>query len=230
VCQALIFILYIFVGVDYYDPIMRFKIKKPLLLIGGVFILLFVTALLIFLFINNDTQLTLTENIKIKRINFIAKKVARSIKYYDNLPNYYTGKNEFEGNCGDYAILFALKTGANLVIQNQEQQYNIPNGIYKITGRVSKELEDEIKFRISKFSKSGWIGPWWYNKTWPLSLYHPIIGIYSVELIEEKTVKEHFGIDMTYSAPHVWNELNGIIIDISSADILDTPFIGIDTY
>ena len=209
---------------------MRFKIKKPLLLIAGVFILLFVTALLIFLFINNNTQLTLIENIKIKRINFIAKKVARSIKYYDNKPNYYTGKNEIEGYCSDYAVLFALKTGANLVVQNQEKQYNIPNGIYRITGKVSKELEDEIKFRLSKYSRAGWVGPWWTNKTWPLSLYHPILGIYSVELIEEKTVKTHFGSDMTYAKPHVWNELNGIIYDISSADILDTPFIGIDTY
>jgi len=29
---------------------------------------------------------------------------------------------------------------------------------------------------------------------------------------------------------HVWNELNGVIIDVCYADTMNIPFIGIDTY
>ena len=61
----------------------------------------------------------------------IAIEVAKSIKYYDNLPNHFIGENEIEGQCGDYAVLFALKTGANLVIQ-QNESVGVKNGIYRL--------------------------------------------------------------------------------------------------
>ena len=35
---------------------------------------------------------------------------------------------------------------------------------------------------------------------------------------------------MINSSQHVWNELNGVIIDVCYADTVNTSFIGIDTY
>ena len=160
----------------------------------------------------------------------IAKEVAMRFKYYDNMPNHYTSENEIEGYCSDYAILFSLKTGANLVIQNQEEKLNIPDGVYRITGKVSKKLENEIRSGIPKNSRSGWIGPFRFNGTWPLSLYHPIVGTYKIKLIKKRTATFHFGVYMIGGKPHVWNELNGVIYDICSADLWNTPFKGIDTY
>jgi len=131
--------------------------------------------------------------------------VARSIKFYDNQPNYYKGQNEFEGNCGDYAVLFALKTGANLIVQNQRKE--VPNGIYKLVDNVSIDIKNEIKRRLVYNHRSGLIGPW-DSIYFPIILYHPKLGFYSLELIERKTVKTHFGYNMINSDPHVWNELN----------------------
>ena len=211
---------------------MRFKIKRLLFLIGGVFILLFVTGLFLFLsvnyYIDNYFQLSFIEDLKIKRINFIAEKIARSIKYYDNLPNLYIGKNEIEGYCSDYAIQFALKTGANLIVQNQDKKLNIPNGVYKLTNNIPRKIKNEIK-SFYKNSRSGWIGPW-LNKTWPLSLFHPILGIYSIELIEERTIITHFDTPAIGAERHVWNELNGVAYDICTADMWRISFTGIDTY
>ena len=116
--------------------------------------------------------------------------MARSIKYYDNQSNYYKGVNEFEGYCADYAVLFALKTGANLVVQNQRKE--VPNGIYKLVDNVSIDIKNEIKRRLVPNHRSGLIGPW-DSSYFPIIIYHPIIGFYSLELIERKTVKTHFG-------------------------------------
>ena len=193
--------------------IRNFKIKKILLLI-------------LFLFINNNIQLSSKDNIDITQINLIAEEVARSIKYYDNQQNYYKGENEFEGYCADYAVLFALKTGANLVVQNQRKE--IPDGVYRLVDNVSIDIKNEIKRRLVTNHRSGLIGPW-DDARFPIIIYHPVTGFYSIELIKRKTIKTHFGFNMN-GTKHVWNELNGVIIDVCYADTSNTPFIGIDTY
>jgi len=55
--------------------------------------------------ISMNYYITPEENQEREQIKSIAIEVARSIKYYDNQPNYYPGANEFEGQCGDYAAL-----------------------------------------------------------------------------------------------------------------------------
>jgi len=53
-------------------------------------------------------------------------EVASAIRYYEHLDptkkNLYTSENEFQGQCGDYALLFALKTGAQIIVTNQDNK------------------------------------------------------------------------------------------------------------
>ena len=105
----------------------------------------------------------------------------------------------------------------------------MPNGIYKLVDNISIDIKNEIKRRLVPNHRSGLIGPW-DSSYFPIIIYHPKIGFYSLELIERKTVKTHFGYNMINSSQHVWNELNGVIIDVCYADTVNTPFIGIDTY
>ena len=173
----------------------------------------------------NCISLNSKENID-SNILKIAEEVAMQIKYYDSKDNYYKGSDEFEGYCADYAVLFALKTGANLVVQNQTRK-EVPNGIYKLVDNIPVDMINEIKGRLVNNHRSGLIGPW-DDARYPIILYHPRIGFYSIELIERKTVKTHFGYIM--KEKHIWNELNGVIFDICWADAGNEPFTGIDTY
>ena len=167
----------------------------------------------------------------LKEIENIAIMVAKSIKYYDNLPNHYIGEGEIEGQCGDYAVIFALKTGANIVIQ-QNEIVGVKNGIYKLV-HISEDFQNAVQnILVENFGenyRSGFYGPWiWNGIDYYRLVCHPQIGIIYLELIEEKTIITHFGINMQQNGPHVWNELNGIMIDVCWADVHNMMFFGFD--
>jgi archaellum component FlaF (FlaF/FlaG flagellin family) len=167
----------------------------------------------------------------LKEIENIAIMVAKSIKYYDNLPNNYIGEDEIEGQCGDYAVIFALKTGANIVIQ-QNETVGVKNGIYRLV-HISEDFQNAVQnILVENFGenyRSGFYGPWiWNGIDYYRLICHPQIGIFHLELIEEKTIITHFGINMQQNGPHVWNELNGIIIDVCWADVHNMMFFGLD--
>ena len=164
-------------------------------------------------------------------IENIAIMVAGSIKYYENLPNYYIGEIEIEGQCGDYAVMLALKTGANLVIQ-QNETVGIKNGIYRLV-QISEDFQNAVQNilieNLGQNYRSGFYGPWvWDEIDYYRLICHPQIGIFYLELIDEKTIRTHFGINMQQNGPHVWNELNGIIIDACWADVHNMQFFGLD--
>jgi len=154
-----------------------------------------------------------------------AINVAQTIKYYGDTPDHFPAQNKIEGQCGDYAILFALTTGASLVIQNQTSDfvnYILPDGIYKIKERFLPE-ESFLALNLQYSGFYSWNGVMFH--------FHPVLGAYTIELVEEKKVVSHFGVDMTSSSPiqtHVWNELNGVVIDCCWATVFDMPFIGED--
>jgi len=167
----------------------------------------------------------------LKEIEKIAIEVAKSIKYYDNLPNHFIGENEIEGQCGDYAVLFALRTGANLVIQ-QNESVGVKNGIYRLV-QIPEDFQNAVQnILIEHFGenyRSGFFGPWsWDGIDYHRLICHPQIGVFYIDLIEEKTIETHFGINMEENGPHVWNELNGLIIDITWADVWNMPFFETD--
>jgi hypothetical protein len=164
-------------------------------------------------------------------LEVIAIKVAKSIKYYDNKPNYYIGDNEFEGQCGDYAVLFAIETGANIIVQ-QNESVGVKNGTYKLS-RIPDTFENAIQNQLKNSRgenyRSGFFGPWvWAGINYPFLICHPQIGVFALELTREHTVITHFGINMIQNGPHVWNELNGQIIDVCWADVHNTSFFGVD--
>ena len=192
---------------------------KKFILAVGVFLILIISSC-------QEEQAIITNEIETAAV-----KVASSIRYYDNMPNYYVGENEIEGQCGDYAVLFALETGANIIVQ-QNGSVGVKNGIYRLK-RIPQGLEEavqnQLKSALGVNYRSGFFGPYtWDRVNYNRLICHPQIGIFYLELIREYTVITHFGINMQQNGAHVWNELNGIIIDACWADVHNMPFFGID--
>jgi hypothetical protein len=142
------------------------------------------------------------------------KEVAGMIDYYDHLDpnakNLVKGKNEIQGQCGDYSLLFALKTGADLIAVNQDNI--LEDGVYSV---VEENYIDTLVNNLFK------------NKEWPkdingdpqsgfirnnneLWLYHPKIGMYRLSKLRNYTSKTKI--------THVWNLLDNIEIDVTRYD------------
>jgi len=142
----------------------------------------------------------------------IAKEVAGMVDYYDHINSYarnlFIGENEFQGQCGDYALLFALKTGADLIAVNQNGAVN--NGIYRIVREekipsliewANKNLPKDVNGNIQSCFLRNNDGIWYY---------HPKIGMYRIRFVKGYTPR--------ISNTHVWNLLGDTEIDVTRLD------------
>jgi len=174
-----------------------------------------------------------------KEIIRIAKISAEHFSYYKskepNAGNFYIGESEVEGQCSDYALLFAIlwndkypENPAEIVVVNQE--LNISSGSYKIVKKITDEELIKLGIKYFDHTKSQWLlppekkdGEYW------LVLFHPKIGFYRLKKSINYEIEKHFGIDMmNYKRPHVWAKIGDIAIDPCWADTNNTPFIGED--
>ena len=155
-----------------------------------------------------DTVMSLSEALK------YIDEVAGMVDYYDHLepsfPNRVKGPNEIQGQCGDYALLFALKTGASLIIVNQGIP-EISNGVYKVAGKSNDLSFISIIEKSRPKDKNGdpesticWNGSEAY-------LYHPKIGLYRIRKVSNYTPK--------ISNKHMWNLLGTTEIDVQLYDV-----------
>jgi len=150
------------------------------------------------------------------------EEVAGMVDYYDHLrseyPNLVRGPNEIQGQCGDYALLFALKTGAKIVVVNTNPR--IENGIYKVAGKSNdSSIINSIEKSFTLKDKNGDLQSGYWYTDYDLYLYHPKIGLYRLNKVNNYTPKINYN--------HVWNllntvELGTIEIDVSNYDVNGT--------
>jgi hypothetical protein len=141
----------------------------------------------------------------------VIKEVAGMVDYYDhmspNAKNLVKGENEIQGQCGDYALLFALKTGAYLIVANNN---SIENGIYEVVGKANypeliKHLEEVRPKDINGDPESCFC---WNNDG--KYLWHPKIGLYRITKIHNYIPK--------IKETHVWNLIGTTEIDVTWYD------------
>jgi hypothetical protein len=169
----------------------------------------------------------------------IAQISAEGFSYYKSIDptvgNFYVGKNEVEGQCGDYALMFVIewnkrypKNLAEIVAVNQEK--GIKSGSYKVVKKLTNEERIALGIKYYKRNISQWMRP-------PLKidgkecsvLFHPEIGFYQLEQSKIYEIKQHFGVDMVVNNnPHVWAKVGDISVDPCWADIYNKCFIGKD--
>ena len=110
-----------------------------------------------------------------------------------------------ERDCGFEALSVFEKFGGDIVIA---QQGFIEDGIYSV--KKSKTPADlaELLGR-NAHGIFLWHGIWY--------IYYAGFGCYKLSLIKQAEIIEHRGINMKQNGPHVWNIINGTVIDISWA-------------
>lgn len=169
----------------------------------------------------------------------IARICAESFSYYKsknpNAGNRYIGKNEIEGQCSDYALMFVINWNkrypenvAEIVAVNQEK--GIKSGSYKVVKKLTDEELTALGIKYYDRNISNWIRPPQKTDGEECSvLFHPEIGFYQLNQLKVYEVKQHFGVDMVeYKCPHVWAKVGDIAVDPCWADTDNTPFIGKD--
>ncbi|MDR1349035.1 MAG: hypothetical protein LBJ63_11540 [Prevotellaceae bacterium] len=118
----------------------------------------------------------------------------------ENLPPYSQ-----ERDCGFEALSVFEKFGGDIVIA---QQGFIDDGIYSVNKTiVPSDLEELVG------SNAHGIFSWW--DVW--YIYYAGFGCYELSLVKDVRIIEHRGISMEQNGPHVWNIINGAVIDISWA-------------
>jgi plasmid stabilization system protein ParE len=115
-----------------------------------------------------------------------------------------------ERDCGFEALNVFEKFGGYIVVA----QNPIPNGIYSV-----KKVDVPPDLAVA--AGPDWHGFCiWNHVTY---LYYVGFGCYEITLIENANITEHRGINMRQNGAHVWNIINGVVIDISWArQIMDT--------
>jgi len=139
------------------------------------------------------------------------RRIAGQIDYYDHLEpgfrDYYNDGNQFQGQCGDYSLMYSLETGAYIVIVNNIAP--IKDGIYKVS---------------SKDPAGSAIGQWFLNNNFPrtpsgelqsliylfidnygerFGIYHPKIGAYVIRFVTNNSDVERIARAM--GTKHVFN-------------------------
>jgi hypothetical protein len=128
-----------------------------------------------------------------------------------------------ERDCGFEALSVFEKFGGDIVIA---QQGFIRDGIYSVNKtKVPTDLAELVG--PDAHGIFSWQGI--------LYLYYAGFGCYELSLVRQLEIIEHRGIDMKQNGPHVWNIINGIIIDISWArqnmkTFLDTVIVENDVW
>jgi len=143
-------------------------------------------------------------------------EVASTIRYYEhiepNRTNLYTSPDEYQGQCGDYALLFALKTGARIIVANQPVDW-LSDGVYEVV-RKDPALSDITQlFKDGPKDSDGRVESGFYAYLGKVGLFHPMIGAYVISKVD--------GFTPRYSGQHVWNILDGVEIDVSRFDCLN---------
>jgi hypothetical protein len=169
----------------------------------------------------------------------IAQISAESFSYYKSIDstvgNFYMGKNEVEGQCSDYALVFVIEWNkrypenlAEIVAVNQEK--DIKSGSYKVMKKLTDEERIALGVKYYKRNISQWmIPPRKIDGKECSVLFHPEIGFYQLEQSEIYEIKQHFGVDMMVNNnPHVWAKVGDISVDPCWADIYNKCFIGKD--
>jgi len=154
-------------------------------------------------------QMPLSEAIK------YIDEVARMVRYYDDLfpdvPNLFKGPNEIQGQCIDYAFLFALKTGASIIITNPNPSSEFKSGIYKVTG---KSNDSSIINDIEKWNSrdiNGDIRSCVEYRNGTSYFYNPKIGLYKLKKVGDYASR--------INSYHAWNLLGTTEIDVSNYDV-----------
>jgi len=182
------------------------------------FLTLFITCVLLFTtcdLLNGDDNEENIEEYYQYEIN-----IAYMLKYYEvfhgtvtNVKNVYVGPNEIEGQCSDYALMMAIEYNAEIVLNNQvSDNFFLPDGVYRLVGEYKNQQYLDY---LNTFTYSGlWIDD--NNDVERIGMYHPEIGVWEIELIEsekQRTITGSYTDDM-----HVWNRLNGIMLDAQYID------------
>ena len=119
----------------------------------------------------------------------------------ENLPPYSE-----ERDCGFEALNVFEKFGGNIIFAQQGfEEDDFYDGIYSVEKTTLPSDLSEL------------VGPgifFWWGATY---IYYDGFGCYELSLIERLDIIEHRGVNMAKNGPHVWNIINGIVIDISWA-------------
>jgi hypothetical protein len=139
----------------------------------------------------------------------VARRIAGQIDYYDHLEpeyrDYYNDGNQFQGQCGDYSLMYSLETGAYIVIVNNNPI--IPNGIYKISKDPAGSASIAQRFSSNPKTPSGELQSFIYKRIDDYGerygLYHPNIGAYKVTFVTNNSDVER--IARSIGNKHVFN-------------------------
>lgn len=143
-------------------------------------------------------------SVDLKKADEIAREVSAWFQYTTGVM-----KIDRLGQCGDYALMFALKYNAfakanvaRLVVANNP----VTSGTYRIGEKTDV---DKLGFHGFSSGASGFL-----NWNGQLYLYHPIIGAYAIYLERAWTPAKHFGVDMhDKKQVHVWAAVGETSID-----------------
>ena len=118
-----------------------------------------------------------------------------------SLPPYSTDRD-----CGFEALSVFERFGGDLVVA---QQGFTPDGIYTV------RKTDAPRSWLNDPRSNNWHGFLKWNNI--LYIYYHGFGCFEVINIKPINIIEHRGVNMAQNGPHVWNIINGIVIDISWA-------------
>jgi len=132
----------------------------------------------------------------------------------DELPPY----SKFQ-DCGYEALSVYQQFGGSFVVAQQQKVFDftadVVDGIYGIKGSASSSVSRGIKRALGKEEGCPphdiycWHGNFY--------IYYKGLGCYKFVLEKELEIEEHAGINMKRNGPHVWNIINGVVVDVSWA-------------
>lgn len=139
-------------------------------------------------------------------------------KLAESLPPYSPDRD-----CGFEALSVFEKYGGDIVIA---QQGFIEDGIYSVNKTIVPSDLAEL-LGPNAHGIFSWWGVWY--------IYYAGFGCYELSLVRKLEIIEHRGINMEQNGPHVWNIINGVVVDISWArqnmdTFLDTVIVKNDIY
>jgi len=122
------------------------------------------------------------------------KELSKSIPQY--FPENFPG---FE------ALIVFERFGGDLIIA---QQWLIDDGIYSIRRTMAPI---NVRYILGPHFHGFFLlyGIWY--------IYHPGFGCYELSLLRRLDIIEHRGINMEEHGPHVWNIIDGVVIDVHLA-------------
>jgi hypothetical protein len=153
-----------------------------------------------------EVEMSLSEAMK------YIEEVARMVDYNDlldpNKPNLYKGPDEIQGECSTYALLFAQKTGASIIIVSVNPLNK--NGIYKLVGK-SNDSSVISSFRNgAPKDKNGDPSSGFATFNGIMYIYHSKLGLYRLKKVDDYIPK--------YNRNHAWNLLGTTEIDVNKYD------------